>query len=43
MRSFYKAMGLLFIVNVIILTSVGAVDELSSEPKRIDESKKYND
>jgi type IV pilus assembly protein PilQ len=39
MRSFYKAMGLLFIVNVIILTSVGAVDELSSEPKRIDESK----
>ena len=40
MRSFYKGIGFLFIVNVIILTSVGAVDELLSEPKSIDESKR---
>ena len=42
MRSFYKGIGFLFIVivNVIILTSVGAVDELPSEHKSIDESKR---
>ena len=39
MRSFYKGIWLLFIVNVIVPTSVGAVDKLPLEPKRINESK----
>jgi len=39
MRSFYKGIWLLFIVNVIVPTSVGAVHKLPLEPKRINESK----